>query len=531
MSDGFAQMSPATAAPAPVRRGAAGGAAAVASASASANGWVTLWAVNIGTFMTTLDTSIVNISLPAIARAFRMPVGGAVEWVIIAYLLVIAATLVSFGRWSDLVGRKSIYTAGLALFVIGSACCGAAPSLPLLVAARAFQGLGGAMILSTAQAIIADSFPPQRRGRAIGWNSVVIAIGFTAGPTLGGLITHYFDWRWVFYVNVPIGAIALIVSHGYLRASAGAAAARTPTGSRFDLVGAGMFAVAFVTSMLALSFGQSWGWTSVRVLSCATITAAAIWNALRVERCAARPVVDLRLLGNGIFGEALLSAFLATLAAFSVSFILPLYFEQLRGFAVNRAGLLMSALPLTIVLVAPLSGTLADRVGSRGLAGGGLLLVCVGLALLTTLSSHSTPLEIVGPLIVTGIGQGLFQSPNTRTMLNAAPATDEGEASGLIATSRVLAQSVAVAVAGSIFAAMGGSAAGRALAATAAIATPDARQLQTTFLTAFRTTLFVCALTAGIGVVLTLRRRQRQDRTGARSVELFRTDQTTRSLS
>ena len=523
MSDSFAPISPAIAAPARARAAVADG----ATAAATTDAWLTLWVVNIGTFMTTLDTSIVNISLPAISRAFRMPIAGAVEWVIIAYLLVIAATLVSFGRWSDLVGRKPIYTAGLALFVVGSACCGGAPSLPLLVAARAFQGLGGAMIFATAQAIIADSFPPQRRGRAIGWNSVVIAIGFTAGPTLGGLITHYFDWRWVFYVNVPIGAIALLVSHGYLRAPA-TAAGRRSMGSRFDLAGAGMFAVAFVTSMLALSFGQSWGWTSVRVLGCATITATAVWNALRVERRAPRPVVDLRLLRDRVFGEALLSAFLATMAAFSVSFILPLYFEQLRGFAVNRAGLLMSALPLTIVLVAPASGMLADRVGSRGLTGAGLLFMCAGLILLTTLGSQSTPLAIVCPLIVTGIGQGMFQSPNTRTMLNAAPATDEGEASGLIATSRVLAQSVAVAVAGSIFAAMGGSAAGRALTAMTT-ATPAARELQSTFLTAFRTTLFVCALTAGIGVVLTLLRRQ--DRTAARSVEHFPTEQTLRSLS
>jgi MFS family permease len=242
-------------------------------------------------------------------------------------------------------------------------------------------------------------------------------------------------------------------------------------------------------------------------------------------------VVDLRLLRNGIFGEALLSAFLATLAAFSVSFILPLYFEQLRGFAVNRAGMLMSALPLTIVLVAPVSGTLADRFGSDGLAGGGLLLMCAGMALLTTLGSHSTPLHIVCPLIVTGIGQGMFQSPNTRAMLNATASTDEGEASGLIATSRVLAQSVAVAVAGSIFAALGGSAAGRALAATTTTTTTDARQLQSTFLTAFRTTLFVCALAAAIGVVVTLV-RWRHDRAAARqSVEHFPTEQTTRSLS
>jgi EmrB/QacA subfamily drug resistance transporter len=512
MSDGLAQFRPAATVPSSVR----------------ANVWPALWAVNIGAFMTALDTSIVNISLPTIARTFGTPIGGAVEWVIIAYLLVIAATLVSFGRWSDFVGRKPIYSGGLAVFVLGSACCGAAPSLPVLVAARVFQGLGGAMMLATAQAIIADTFPPDRRGLALGMNSVVIALGFSAGPTLGGLITQYLDWRWIFYVNVPVGAVALVASHVYL-----GDAARTGARPRFDFAGAGLFAFAFLTFMLALSFGQSWGWTSVRLLGCVAIAVASIWAALRAEGRAAHPVVELGLLRTRVFGEALLSAFLAILALFAVSFMLPFYFEELRGFPVGRAGLLMSALPLTIALVAPASGTLADRLGSRWLAAGGLLLACVGLGLLATLGPDSTPPAILFPLIVTGIGQGMFQAPNIRTLLTAAPSDDEGEASGLIATTRVLGQSFSVALAGSVFASLGGATAGRALAVTAiaqhAELAPATRHLQATFLAAFRTTILVCTVIAAIGVVVTLLRRN--DRKASRPVEHWPGETTTRSPS
>src|SRR2546430_8320142 len=171
--------------------------------------WAVLVLVAVGTFMTALDASIVNIGLPSIARTFRAPVGGAVEWVIIVYLVVIAGTLLTFGRLSDLVGRKPVWMTGLALFTLGSALCGAASSLLMLVVARAFQGLGGALIFAPGLAIIADAFPRAERGRALGVNAVVFAAGTSLGPTLGGLITEHLTWRWIFYINLPLGAVGL----------------------------------------------------------------------------------------------------------------------------------------------------------------------------------------------------------------------------------------------------------------------------------------------------------------------------------
>src|SRR6267142_1820971 len=392
--------------------------------------WAVLALVALGTFMTTLDASIVNISLPSIARMFHTPIDGAVEWVIIAYLVVIAATLLTFGRLSDLVGRKPIWMAGLAVFTLGSICCGAAASLPQLVVARAFQGLGGALIFAPSFAIITDAFA---------------AVG-----------------------------LALLT--------------------------------------MSLSFGQEWGWTSPRLLTCLAVALVVLAALPLIERRVREPIIDLALLRRRVFASALGSLTLAMLALFGISFMLPFYFEELRGFSVEKSGLLLTPLPLTIAVVAPLSGALADRIGSRWLASGGLAVACLGLLLLAGLDATSTIGDIVWRLILTGVGQGFFQSPNTRALMNAAPGGTEGEASGLLTTGRVVGQSLSVALAGAIFAGLGGASAGRALAATrtGSVDSESIAALQRTFLTGFKSALMVCAAVAAAGVLAALIRGNEQ---------------------
>src|SRR5437660_4428220 len=177
-----------------------------------ASKWAVLAIVAIGVFMATLDTSIVNISLPTIASYFGVPLSGAIEWVIIVYLIVIAGVLLTIGRLADMIGRKPIWAAGLAIFTIGSAICGAATSLGMLIAARGLQGLGGALIMAISPAMLTSAFPANERGRALGLNAVIVALGVSVGPTLGGIITEHFTWRWIFYVNVPIGIIGFIAT-------------------------------------------------------------------------------------------------------------------------------------------------------------------------------------------------------------------------------------------------------------------------------------------------------------------------------
>jgi EmrB/QacA subfamily drug resistance transporter len=471
--------------------------------------WVVLALVAVGTFMTALDASIVNIGLPSIARAFRAPVGGAVEWVIIIYLVVIAGTLLTFGRLSDIVGRKPVWLTGFALFVLGSALCGAATSLGMLVIARAFQGLGGALIFAPGLAIIADAFPPTERGRALGMNAVVFAIGTSFGPTLGGLITEHLSWRWIFYINLPFGVLGLIASSHVLARSE--ARTREP----LDLPGAVLIAIGFSLLTVALSFGNAWGWVSARLLTCLAIAIVALVTAARVEQRARHPIVDLALFRQPVLASSLGSMMLSMLALFAVSFMLPFYFEELRGFSVATAGFLLTPLPLTIAVVAPFSGALADRLGSRWLASGGLALASMGLLLLSRLDANTTIAQIVGGLVLTGLGQGMFQSPNSRALMNAAPAGQQGEASGLLASARVVGQSLSVALAAAIFTAMGGASAGLTLAAAraAAVSPADVLAVQHTFLAAFSSALLACAGLGAIGILAAFVRGQdRKDR-------------------
>jgi len=468
------------------------------------NKWVTFLIVAVGVFMSTLDASIVNISLPTIARYFGVALGGPIEWVIIAYLVVIAAVLLTIGRLSDVVGRKPIWAAGLVVFTIGSALCGAAPSLPLLIAFRVAQGLGGALLFAVSPAIITGAFPSAERGRALGANAVVVALGTSAGPTIGGVLTEHFTWRWIFYVNVPLGVIGFLATLFLLKEK------RARKDVRFDPLGALLLAVGFAALTLGLSFGQEWGWTSPLLIGTLALAVVALGLLIVVERRVESPILDLTLLRSRVFVSANISLILNFLALFAVSFLLPFYFEQLRHFSTQEAGLLLTPLPLTIAIVAPISGALADRVGTRWLAAGGLTIACIGLVLLGGLDARSSVFDIAWRLVVTGAGQALFQSPNNSALMGAAPRGAQGVAAGFLATGRVVGQSASVAIAGAVFAAFGGAAAGRALVQPPshghALTSANLAALQRTFESGYHAAFIVCAAIAALGIGAALTR-------------------------
>ncbi len=460
-----------------------------------ASKWAIFSIVAIGVFMATLDSSIVNISLPSIARDFGVPLNGAIEWVIISYLVVTAAILLTAGRVSDMIGRKAIWTIGLFVFTAGSALCGAATSLGFLVAARALQGLGGALLFSASPAMITNAFPAHERGRALGLNAVTVALGVSVGPPLGGVITAYLSWRWIFYVNVPIGIIGILLTLRILTEKFH----RNP--GNFDPIGAILLGVGLASLTAALSFGQELGWFSPIFIAGVVVGVVALGLIPYVEKRVANPIIDLKLLRNRVFLSANMSLVLSFLALFAVSFLMPFYLEQLRGFPTQIVGLLLTPLPIMIALIAPFSGSLADRFGStRWLASGGLAIACIGLILLSQLNAHSSVFDIIWRLVVTGAGQALFQSPNNSALLGSAPPQQRGSASGFLATGRVMGQSLSVALAGAIFASLGGSAAGLAIQKHAG----NLSTLQQTFTTSFRTALLVCACIAAIGVFTSL---------------------------
>jgi EmrB/QacA subfamily drug resistance transporter len=449
--------------------------------------------------MTTLDASIVNIGLPSIAHAFHTPLDGAVEWIIICYLVMIGGLLLTFGRLSDIIGRSPIWMAGLVVFAIGSAVCGAAPSLELLIAARALQGLGGALILSTSTALLSGAVPETQRGHALGWGAVAIALGASAGPTIGGFLTAYETWRWIFYVNVPVALLAVLATLRLLppRIERGV--------GTFDVSGALLLAIALTALNLGLSFGQEWGWTSPRTLGTLFSGVASLVAAVFVERRSADPIIDLKLFKNRVFVSAVVSLLCAMLALFAIGFLFPFYAEQLRGFSTKDVGLLLTPYPVAMAVVAPLAGALSDRVGSRWLAPLALAITAVALLLMTQLGATSATSAMAWRLALAGLGMGLFQAPNTSALMSAAPASEQGMASGIFATARITGQAVSVAVAGAVFAGLGGAAAGSAMASTP-VGDAARPALEAEFLRAFHAALAVCAAFAAFGALAALLR-------------------------
>jgi EmrB/QacA subfamily drug resistance transporter len=463
----------------------------------------------LGLFMTTLDASIVNIGLPSIASAFGTRLNGALEWIIICYLVVIGGLLLTFGRLSDMIGRPPIWLAGLVVFTAGSAVCGAAPSLGLLIAARALQGVGGAMIFSTSAALTSGAVPPTQRGRALGWGALAIALGASAGPTIGALLTAYASWRWIFYVNVPIGLIAIVATLRLIPPTI------AHSGQRFDPWGAGLLAIALASLTLGLSFGQEWGWTSTRVLGILLVGVASLAASAMVELRSTQPIIDMRLFRKPVFVSAVGSLLCSMLALFAIGFLLPFYAEQLRGFSVERTGLLLTPFPVAMAIMSPAAGALSDRVGSRWLAPAALVITAVALLLLTQLDTTSSMLAMAWRLALAGAGLGLFQAPNTRALMDAAPASQQGMASGVFATTRITGQALSVAVAGAVFATFGGAAAGSALAtqnphlASVHHAGQQAAEVAT-FLRGFHAALATCAAFAMLGAVVALLRRREE---------------------
>ncbi len=468
------------------------------------NRWLVLALAASSSFITTLDGSIVNIGLPLIARTFHLGVSGAIEWVVIGYLVIIAAVLLTFGRLADMVGRKPIFLTGLVIFLIGSALCGMAPSLQLLILARLFQGLGGALIFSVNIAMIASVFPNRERGLALGLNAVVVSLGVALGPTIGGIITQYLSWRWIFYVNVPICLLVLAAAFSFYQEHRPAPNIH----GHFDPLGAVLLAFGFAAVTLSLSFGQEWGWTSPGTFTTTTIGIVMLTIAILVERKLTYPILDLHLVTNRTFALANISFMLCMMALFAPGFILPFYFEQLRGFSTIHTGLIMTPLPLALAVAAPLSGSLADRIGSRWISPIGLTIACIGLILLSQLNTQSTLWDIVWRLTLTGFGQGIFQSPNTRTLMSAAPTNKQGEASGILATGRVIGQSTSVALTGTVFTALGAASAGIVLSSpqTHSLSLTTIATLQNTFINGFHAALLVCALCAAVGILTAMAR-------------------------
>jgi EmrB/QacA subfamily drug resistance transporter len=419
--------------------------------------------------MATLDGSIVNISLPKIQESFGVDLA-TVEWVVVAYLLVVGSVLLPFGRLGEVLTFKRVYLAGFAVFTVASVLCGAAPGAGVLILFRVLQGFGAGMLQAMGPAIVARTFGPGERGRALGINAISVSIGLSLGPALGGLLTEFGSWRAIFLVNLPVGLFAILWAARVLPSE------RRGDGQSFDIGGAVLSSTALFALLLALINGQAWGWTSTATLGLLAAFAVLGTVFLVVEARVPQPMIALALFRIRAFSAGLASLVIVFSGLFTATFLLPFLLEQGSGFTPLEAGLLLTPIPIATALVAPFSGALSDRVGSRLPASAGIGVMALGLLSLTQLPASFAVPDLAWRLVLVGLGQGLFMSPNSSAILGSVPHNRIGTASGTLAQMRVSGQALGIAISGAIvavrlpvhLAALGGdgshSAAGQALA-------------------------------------------------------------------
>jgi EmrB/QacA subfamily drug resistance transporter len=407
--------------------------------------WGVLVAIGVGTFMTALDTSVANIVLPVIGQTFNKTISS-VEWVVTIYLLVLSGLLLSFGRLGDMRGHKVIYLSGFGIFILGSLLAGIAPNIGLLIAFRGLQAFGAAMLAANSPAILTKSFPPQQRGQALGLQATMTYLGLTVGPSLGGWLANLYGWRVVFYINVPVGLAFLWLGSHFIPSDN-----VRQTVEKFDLPGAITFMLGLGSLLLGLNKGEDWGWTSLLtlfLLFCAAMFLSAFFY---IEKHSENPMLDLTLFKKLPFSLSTASAVFNYIGVYSSIFLMPYYLIQARGFTPAQAGLILTAQPLIMAVVAPISGTLSDKIGTRLPAVIGMIILSAGLFLLSRLDAQSEIRTIMLSLAVIGLGTGIFISPNNSALMGSAPKSRQGIAAGILATARNFGMVLGVGIAGAIF--------------------------------------------------------------------------------
>ena len=411
--------------------------------------WLAVGAVCVGAFMGQLDASIVTVALPTLQRALQTSVG-AVTWVGLSYLLVLVATVTAVGRFADMWGRKLLYVYGFAVFVIGSALCGLAPTLGALIAFRVLQAVGAAMLQANSVAIIVTAVPRVSLGKAIGIQGAAQAIGLALGPSVGGLLLAAGGWRLIFMVNVPFGALGVIAGVLLIPRSLHLLE-RVP----FDWKGLSMFFPAVVALLSAISFGNAAGWSSPLIIGMIVVGLALAVAFVVRERHTPDPMLDLTLFRRTRFRWGITSGLLSYLVMFGVLFLVPFYFERGLGIGAGQAGLELMMMPLALGVVAPFAGRLADHLGARPLTIGGMSLVAIALFALGALRP-TTP-GFLALLALVGIGLGCFTPPNNAAIMGSVREQQSGVASGVLNMTRGIGTALGLALTGLVFDLAGGT--------------------------------------------------------------------------
>jgi EmrB/QacA subfamily drug resistance transporter len=407
--------------------------------------WWTLVAVAVGVFMLLLDITIVNVALPDIQRQFHASLGD-LQWVIDAYALSLAALLLTAGSVADLLGRRLVFASGIAIFNAGSLLCGVAGDATFLALARAGQGIGGAMMFATSLALLAEAFRGEDRGIAFGVIGAITGVAVAVGPVLGGAITSGLSWRWIFFVNIPIGLVAIALTLRVVQES------RDPDAGMPDWLGFLTFSAGLAALVYGLIESNSHAWGSGRVVGALITSALLIGLFAIVELRQSQPMFDLALLRNRTFIGGLGAAFAVSASIFAVLTFVVLYFQNVLHDTAIGTGIRLLALTGAIFLTAGIAGRLTSKVPARLLIGPGFVLVGVGLLLMRGISSTSDWTHLLPGLIVAGAGAGLISTPLASTAVGVVTPNRAGMASGISATFRQIGIAAGVAALGSVFA-------------------------------------------------------------------------------
>lgn len=396
--------------------------------------------------MSSIDGTIVNVALPTLTRSLATDFA-TIQWVVLSYLLGLAVLMLGMGRLGDMIGKKRVFSFGLVIFVLSSMLCGLAPGVYWLIGFRFLQSIGAGMMMALGVAIVTETWPARERGMAIGISGGIISLGIAAGPALGGVILHNLNWRWIFFVNVPIGVVAFVLVRQFIPALA-----PRQMNERFDFAGAFLVGLGLLALSLSMTFVQRYGLASPQALGLFGLSALSLIAFVWVERRVQFPMIDLALLANPEMSSGLLAGFLTFVSIAAVVLILPFYLELVMGLDQQEVGMLMAVVPIVLGILGPLSGTLSDRVGTRPVSIVGLILLVAGYFTLSRLTTHSQPLDFVLALLPVGMGMGIFQTPNNTSVMNASPHSRLGIASGMLSMSRTLGQSTGIALLSAYFA-------------------------------------------------------------------------------
>jgi EmrB/QacA subfamily drug resistance transporter len=441
--------------------------------------WWTLGAVAFGLFMIMLDNTVVNVALPAIQEDLGVGLSE-LEWIVTGYALTFAALMLTGGKLADLLGRRLIFVVGLAVFTASSLACGLAGSGDVLIAARIVQGAGAALMNPATLSIITATFPPHQRGTAIGMWAGVSALALAIGPLVGGLLTQHASWHWIFFINVPIGLIAIAASFVLIDESRD-----TSEVQRLDLPGLLASAIGLFSLTYGLIEGNTYGWTSARIVIAFAVAVLALVTFILLERHQRTPMLDLSLFRNRTFAGANAVMLLVALAMFGVFFFVSLYMQNILGYSAVQAGAAFLPMTLLIVLIAPLAGRTSDRFGSRWLMGAGMTLLATQLFYFSRLGLHESYWTLLPAMLIGGVGMASVMTPSAAAAMSGVPVDKAGVGSAVLNSARQVGGSVGIALIGAIIAHEAG---GRR--------TPEA------FVDGFSTALVVASLIALAGAVL-----------------------------